>query len=165
MLLNTIPLDQLSSIASEICASASYVSAITSARPYSSLDELLVHSAQEIRQMPKDMLMMALEGHPRIGALRDLGEREREEQKGVLAEDDSVKRGLKHGNETYEKKFGFVFLVFATGKTGSEMLEIMNRRLHNDLETEIREAREELLKISDLRWRKSVAQLGGTPQD
>jgi len=47
---------------------------------------------------------------------------------------------LAAGNELYEQRFGFTYIVCATGKSADEMLAILNRRLASDRETELREA-------------------------
>ena len=65
-------------------------------------------------------------------------------------------RALADGNRAYEEKFGFVYLVCATGKSADEMLAILQARLQNDRDTEIRNAAEEQRKITELRLEKLV---------
>src|SRR5881397_1573358 len=64
---------------------------------------------------------------------------------------------LAQGNVTYEERFGHVFLISATGKTGDEMLGALRGRLSNDPATELRVAAEEQAKITRLRLDKLVA--------
>ena len=66
-----------------------------------------------------------------------------QEQKSVAAEQDDVKLSLAEGNRAYEKKFGFIFIVCAAGKSAPEILEILERRLQNVKETELKDAAEE----------------------
>ena len=61
---------------------------------------------------------------------------------------------LKWGNREYEQKFGRIFIVCATGKSASEILEILRRRLHNDETTELREASEEQRQIMHIRLKQ-----------
>ena len=65
-------------------------------------------------------------------------------------------RALEVGNHAYEEKFGYVFLICATGKSADEMLANLNARLPNDRETELRNAAEEHRKITLLRLEKLV---------
>jgi OHCU decarboxylase len=60
-------------------------------------------------------------------------------------------------NETYEKKFGYIFIVCATGKSSEEMLRILRARLLHDKDEELRIAAAEQAKITELRLRKLLA--------
>jgi 2-oxo-4-hydroxy-4-carboxy-5-ureidoimidazoline decarboxylase len=64
---------------------------------------------------------------------------------------------LKRSNREYEQKFGRIFIVCATGKSASEILEILKSRLQNDEATELRRAAEEQRKIMNLRLKKWIA--------
>lgn len=68
--------------------------------------------------------------------------------------DADAKMALKNSNREYEQRFGRVFIVSATGKSAPEILEILRRRLQNDAETELREAAEQQLQITQIRLRK-----------
>jgi len=103
----------------------------------------------------------AFRSHPRIGvrkAPEAATERSaawsREEQDGVEAEDEKTLRELERGNAEYEARFGRIFLICATGKSAVEILEILNRRMNNDAETELPEAAEQQRQITQLRLRK-----------
>ena len=61
---------------------------------------------------------------------------------------------LATGNLRYEELFGFTYVVCATGKTAEEMLEILQRRLASDRQTELREATEQQRQITQIRLRK-----------
>jgi 2-oxo-4-hydroxy-4-carboxy-5-ureidoimidazoline decarboxylase len=58
---------------------------------------------------------------------------------------------LEQANRDYEARFGYIFIVCATGKTGGEMLDALERRLGNDPETECQIAANEQIKITRLR--------------
>ena len=82
----------------------------------------------------------------------------REEQAGV--EDDAVLAlALVEGNRAYEERFGHVFLICASGRSGLEMLGDLRERLGNDVETERDVVRRELAKIVDLRLAKLAEEL------
>ena len=76
------------------------------------------------------------------------------EQSGVNEASDTILNELANRNEEYEKKFGFIFIVCATGKSASEMLELLNKRLPNTPDTEIKIAAREQNKITHLRINK-----------
>ena len=105
--------------------------------------------------------------HPRIGDVAVLRERfastavwARGEQAGVAAADERTLAALAEGNRAYEARFGYVFIVCATGLKADQMLAMLNARLSNDAETEMRIAAEEQMKITRLRLEKL---LDGTP--
>jgi 2-oxo-4-hydroxy-4-carboxy-5-ureidoimidazoline decarboxylase len=106
----------------------------------------------------------AFRSHPRIGeshAERDAPAQSsawsaQEQQKAATA-DEAVKMALKWGNREYRQKFGRIFIVCATGKSASEILEILRRRLHNDEATELQQAVEEQRQIMHIRLRKWIA--------
>ena len=81
---------------------------------------------------------------------------EQEQQKAATAEE-AIKTALKWGNREYEQKFGRIFIVCATGKSASEILEILRRRLHNDDATELQQAAEEQRQIMHIRLKKWIA--------
>ncbi|HLL99808.1 MAG TPA: 2-oxo-4-hydroxy-4-carboxy-5-ureidoimidazoline decarboxylase, partial [Pyrinomonadaceae bacterium] len=78
----------------------------------------------------------------------------RGEQSGAHAAADSVLEALAEANRLYEEKFGYIFIVCATGKSATEMLEICRRRLNNNAAAELGIAAEEQRKITEIRLRK-----------
>ena len=76
------------------------------------------------------------------------------EQSGAAAASDEVRRALAEGNVAYEKRFGHVFLICASGLSGQEMLTKLRARLGNDQDAERAVVRAELLKITRLRMTK-----------
>ncbi len=84
-------------------------------------------------------------GSPRpITCLRANRRRSRDATEDVLT-------ALADANQAYVDRFGFIFIVCATGKTANEMLELLRERLPNDRDTELRIAAEEQAKITELR--------------
>lgn len=99
--------------------------------------------------------------HPRIGDREALKKKFAEtrhlasrEQSGVDAASDDVLEALAQGNREYERTFGYIFIVCATGLTADEMLVKLQARLANDPVTELRIAAQEQSKIANLRLRK-----------
>lgn len=105
--------------------------------------------------------MEAFAQHPKIGDIKSLKERfattshlAGKEQAGVNEATDEVIMHLSKANELYETKFGFIFIVFATGKTAPEMLRILYDRIVNTHEEELVIAKGEQLKITIQRFKK-----------
>jgi 2-oxo-4-hydroxy-4-carboxy-5-ureidoimidazoline decarboxylase len=96
-------------------------------------------------------LEQALAGHPRIGEGRHADDRSRREQAGVLGADAAVIQALAEGNEEYERRFGHIYLVCATGRSAADLLVLLRQRLGNDPGTEWGVVRSELGKINRIR--------------
>jgi 2-oxo-4-hydroxy-4-carboxy-5-ureidoimidazoline decarboxylase len=97
----------------------------------------------------------AFSHHPRIGQ-KTSEAWANEEQSGTRAASSGVLGELAKGNEEYTNKFGYVFLVCATGKTADEMLALLRARLGNSMDDELKIAAEEQGKITQLRLEKLI---------
>ena len=137
----------------ECCGSSRWVSEIIKRRPFRSR-KALFNAADEIWKSldPSDWLD-AFAHHPRIGepTTNSIAARE---QSGVKGADDDVRAQLAQINREYEKRFGYIYIVCATGKSAEEMLAIARNRLNNDPSTELTVAAEEQRKITQLRLAK-----------
>lgn len=130
-------------------------------RPFGSLETLLaVAKAVWFSLTPADW-QEAFADHPRIGDREALKKRFTEtrhlasrEQSGVDTAGHDVLEALAAGNERYEKKYGYIFIVCATGLSAEEMLERLDARLDNDPWTELRLAADEQAKITEIRLRR-----------
>lgn len=98
----------------------------------------------------------AFAAHPRIGEQSD-SQWSRQEQSGAAQAEEAVRAELAALNQRYYAKFGYIYIVCATGKTAPEMLAILKRRLGNDPAGEIREAAEQQRRITRLRLRKLLS--------
>jgi len=103
----------------------------------------------------------AFSHHPKIGDVGSLKKKFAStsdwaagEQSGVNSASDEVLADLKNSNDAYEKKFGYIFIVCATGKSAEEMLDLLKKRLINNPAFEGRIAAEEQNKITHLRLDK-----------
>ena len=110
---------------------------------------------------PADWLE-AFAAHPKIGAAR-AGEPGRtgwsdQEQAGVAGAAEETRRRLADANRDYEARFGYIFIVCATGKTADEMLSLLGARLRHDADAELRVAAEEQRTITRLRLNKLIEQ-------
>ena len=134
---------------------------MTAGRPYADGASLLDAADAVFARMPREAWLEAFACHPKIGDLESLrmkfaGNKEWSagEQSGVNDADDAVLRRLAEGNAAYERAFGYLFIVCATGKTAAEMLAILESRLGNDEDTELGVASGEQRKITLLRLSK-----------
>ncbi|MGW4846003.1 2-oxo-4-hydroxy-4-carboxy-5-ureidoimidazoline decarboxylase [Nocardia brasiliensis] len=134
------------------CSSPQWARALAAARPYSSVGAVLDTADTVLAGLPEAEIDRALAGHPRIGE-RPHSAASAREQAGVAGAPDEVHTALAAGNRAYEQRFGYRYLVCASGRTGSELLALLQDRLHNDVETERRVMRTELAKINRLRLR------------
>lgn len=143
------------------CGSRGWAAGMAGRRPLGDEAALLAAADEVWRGLAVKDWMEAFASHPRIGerkapqsATVQSAAWSAQEQRDAAAADDAVKAALAAGNAEYERRFGRVFLLCATGKSASEILEILGRRLRNDAAVELTEAAEEQRKITAIRLRK-----------
>jgi 2-oxo-4-hydroxy-4-carboxy-5-ureidoimidazoline decarboxylase len=133
------------------CASRRFAAGVADGRPYASADAVEAAVRDVFSSLTWDDVLEAMDGHPRIGARA--GGASAVEQAGV---GDAARAAFASANAEYEARFGFVFLICASGMSGARMLAALRERLKNDLDSERRVATAELLAITVLRARKAV---------
>ena len=126
------------------------------AAPFRDVDALLDQADRVLAELPDAEIDAALDGHPRIGGPVDDASSARE-QAGVATAGDDIRAELAARNRDYEDKFGYVYLVCASGRTAEELLAILTERLENDPDTERRVMRSELNKINRLRLQRLLS--------
>ena len=126
-------------------------------RPFASIDELQKAAEEEWFKLAYHDWLEAFSHHPRIGERVKAGSQESREQAGVAGAKDNTLLNLESLNRLYEEKFGFVFLIFASGKSADEMLDALRVRLQNRREVELRNAANEQAKITRLRLEKLLS--------
>jgi len=159
--LNNLPAEQANSTFISCCAAERWAGKMVDGRPYASVDELLQKADEYWWTMAEPDFLQAFTAHPKIGDVDSLRARyantkaiAANEQSGANSAPEEVLQALSAGNTEYENKFGFIFIVFATGKSAAQMLELLNQRLPNTREQEIRNAAENQMMITDLRIKK-----------
>lgn len=140
-----------------VCSSTIWARRVLAGAPFASVDALLDRADRALAELPDGEIDAALDGHPRIGAKADNASSAREQAKVTSAGDD-VKAALAARNLEYDAKFGYVYLVCASGRSAEELLAILEDRLHNDPETERRVMRSELGKINRLRLERLLSE-------
>lgn len=148
---------------SQCCGAQAWVQKMLAARPFSSREDLFAKADEAWFSCKKEDWLEAFTHHPRIGDVESLKKKFAStaawasgEQGAVKQADESVLQELKANNDKYFDKFGFIFIVFATGKSAEEMLAILKERLENDPVEEILRATLEQQKITRLRLNKLV---------
>ncbi len=142
------------------CGATRWALAMVALRPIGGIVELSEAADRVWATMNESDWMEAFAGHPRIGerkpahAVEKSAEWAHQEQSLAATAEDNVLAELAEGNALYEERFGFTYIVSATGKSAEEMLEIMNRRLANNREGELREAAEQQRQITQIRLGK-----------
>lgn len=132
------------------CAAPRWAAAVAEDAPYVDTASLLDRSDQVWRGLGREDWLAAFAAHPRIGE-RSGGAWSRGEQAGTEGARADVMQALFDGNRAYEERFGHIYIVCATGKSGDEMLADLMRRMHNDPDVELVVAAEEQRKITRLR--------------
>ena len=140
------------------CGSARWVDRMLARRPFGSRIGLLTAAREEWNALePRDWLE-AFGHHPKIGDRASLAERfpamyelSQKEQAGVTGASNAVLDALADGNRAYEDRFGYIFIVCATGKSAEAMLALLRERLSNQPDAELRIAAGEQAKITALR--------------
>ena len=140
------------------CASRRWAAAVVAGRPYGSAEDLFTAAGAAMRELEWPDVEEALNAHPRIGDRPAGTDRasawSRGEQSGV---GDADRASFAEGNAAYERRFGHVFLICASGRGPGELLADLRERLTNDPETERSVVHRELAEITELRLRKLLA--------
>lgn len=159
--LNTLPDEEATAAFLRCCGATRWVRQMTDRRPFADADALFAAADEIGAGLSRDDWLEAFAHHPRIGDLESLRTRFADtafwaagEQAGTATASEAVLRALAEGNRAYEERFGYIFIVCATGKSAGEMLNLLRARLPNDPAAELSVAAEEQRKITCLRLEK-----------
>jgi 2-oxo-4-hydroxy-4-carboxy-5-ureidoimidazoline decarboxylase len=140
------------------CAASRWAVGMTGRRPFASAQELLDAAGRIWQSLSPADWLEAFAAHPKIGDLEEFRKKfgktaswPASEQAGVSGAAEATLLALAEGNRQYEAKFGYIFIVCASGKTAEEMLALLRERLGNDPAEELRIAAAEQDKIMRLR--------------
>lgn len=143
------------------CGSSWWCEQMAEARPFVDGDAVKHTADHQFDGMSREAWLEAFASHPKIGDVNSLRMRfagnkqwSSDEQAGVRDTDERVLEELAAGNEAYEAKFGYIFIVCASGLSAEEMLSRLQARLHNNDSTELSIAAGEQRKITHLRLGK-----------
>jgi 2-oxo-4-hydroxy-4-carboxy-5-ureidoimidazoline decarboxylase len=137
------------------CESKRLAQLIAAGRPYHNAAALNAAMDTAFEALNWEDILEAMNAHPRIG--ERTGGISAAEQAGATAAGAAVRRALAAGNEAYERRFGHVFLICASGLSGEEMLTRLQLRLENSQSAERAVVRHELRNITRLRMTKLLS--------
>jgi OHCU decarboxylase len=142
------------------CASRRWAGGMVAQRPMLNVAALSESADHIWAEMGEADWLEAFAAHPRIGERKAASASAKsvawseKEQAGASNASEDVLREIAEGNARYEHRFGFTYIVCATGKSAEEMLTILRRRLCNDRVAELREAAEQQRQIMQIRLGK-----------
>ncbi|MFJ8509447.1 2-oxo-4-hydroxy-4-carboxy-5-ureidoimidazoline decarboxylase [Streptomyces avermitilis] len=140
----------------EACASTTWARRLTAARPYATADDLYTASDAAMAELTAADLAQAMAGHPPIGRPKPGDPASAREQRGMAGASEELKAEMLELNLAYQEKFGHVFLICATGRTGEQMRDAVKERIGNAPEQEREIVRAELGKINRIRLARLV---------
>jgi OHCU decarboxylase len=142
------------------CGARCWASAMVALRPIGSVAELSEAADRLWTTMKEPDWLEAFACHPRIGerkaarAVAKSAAWSKQEQSAAASAAESILAEIADGNAEYEKRFGFTYIVCATGKGAAEMLAILKCRLASNRDAELREAAEQQRQITQIRLGK-----------
>jgi allantoicase len=143
------------------CGSSRWVDGMARGRPFGGPEALFEAAERAADALAREDWLEAFAAHPRIGSRKDVAVQgaatrgwTEQEQAGMSAAEAEVKAAIAAGNEEYERRFGHIYIVCATGRSAREMLEILRARLANDAAAELAVASGEQRKITRIRLEK-----------
>ncbi|MCX4978779.1 MULTISPECIES: 2-oxo-4-hydroxy-4-carboxy-5-ureidoimidazoline decarboxylase [unclassified Streptomyces] len=142
----------------EACASSAWGRGLLARRPFESLADLLAASDAVMAELTTADLAEAMAGHPPIGRPKPGDPTSSREQRGMAGASEELKEEMLELNLAYQERFGHVFLICATGRTGEQMRDAVKERIGNSPEQEREIVRAELGKINRIRLANLVQQ-------
>jgi 2-oxo-4-hydroxy-4-carboxy-5-ureidoimidazoline decarboxylase len=143
------------------CGSHRWVEAMIAARPFKTAERAREQADRIWNGLSREDWLEAFDHHPRIGGTNAAVAQNAsgaalssQEQSRVTSAAQQTRDALARVNAEYERRFGYIYIVCASGKSAEELLAIAHRRLDNDPQTELRVAAEEQRRIMQLRLAK-----------
>ena len=159
--LNSLTADEAMKELLQCCGSKRWASEMATSRPFQNGETLIAKASDVWWSLDRSDWLEAFRSHPKIGEKKAAGKVSAQahqwsgqEQAGVANTAQETADALASLNHTYEQKFGFIFIICATGKTGEEMLAALRERLLHEPELELPIAAAEQSRITELRLKK-----------
>jgi OHCU decarboxylase len=159
--LNSLTADEAARELLQCCGSKRWAKEVANARPYATLETLFTKAHDIWWSLDPSDWLEAFRSHPKIGEKKAADKVSAQsqqwsgqEQSGLTDASQDTVASLAALNEDYEQKFGYIFIICATGKTSAEMLSALRERLQHDPESELPIAATEQGKITELRLKK-----------
>ena len=159
--LNSLPPVEAEKELLQCCGSTRWAQQMAAARPYRTLENLTATANELWWSLDRNDWLEAFRSHPKIGEKKaadpvstQASQWSGQEQAGVATASQETVDSLATLNRAYEEKFGFIFIICATGKTSAEMMSSLRERLEHDPVDELPIAAAEQSKITALRLNK-----------
>lgn len=160
--LNSLSAAEARAALTRCCGVGAWVEGMLSRRPFESSQALLLAAEQVFALLSPEQKLEAFAHHPEIGLspselrarFQSTASLSAHEQAGVRGADEGTLRRLRDANLAYRARFGYVFIVCASGKSAAEMLALLETRLLNEPQAELELAASELGKITRFRLEK-----------
>ena len=151
--LHSLSWEEASANLFQCCGSTKWAHRMANQRPFQDLQALLETADRIWWDLGREDWLEAFSRHPKIGE-KTTSRWSEEEQSGARGASRETLEALLEANRAYEAKFGYIFIVCASGKSSEEMLALLRERLQHDPDAEIRVAAEEQRRITRLRLEK-----------
>ena len=160
--LNAKSTEELEGTFLRCCGSTLWAKQMANSAPFSSRNDLHLTAIGIWKTLGREDYLEAFKAHPQIGASVDELRKKFQqtsdwssgEQSGIQSASEETIQALKVANAQYLDRFGYIFIVCATGKSAEEMLAIVQARLRNNPEEELQIAAKEQQKITTIRLEK-----------
>ena len=136
------------------CGSSRWAKQMTARRPFSNVEAIHTAARDIWWSLDKSDWLEAFACHPRIGETKPVSSWSSQEQKGMVTATAGTADAIAIMNREYQKRFGYIFIVRASGKSAAEMRDLLEQRLKNDPQEELHIAAAEQMKITHLRLDK-----------
>jgi 2-oxo-4-hydroxy-4-carboxy-5-ureidoimidazoline decarboxylase len=163
--LNGMPAAQAEAELLKCCGSRKWARRVVDQRPFEDVNDLLTNADSIWWSLEGGDWLEAFNHHPRIGEKKAAAQQSAaarawsaQEQSQATAAAPEILRTLEHANRDYERQFGYIFIVCASGKSSEEILTLLLERMTNSPESELRVAAGEQAKITQLRLKKLLEQ-------
>ena len=159
--LNSLTISDANEQFETCCGAANWVEKMNQNRPFQNKDDLYQKAESIWYSLSSKDWLEAFTHHPKIGNIDSFRKKfhntksiSKDEQSGINDAAESTLKDLAESNQLYQDKFGFIFIICATGKSADEMLALIKIRLNNNANAEMLNAAEEQNKITQLRLEK-----------
>jgi OHCU decarboxylase len=156
---NLLPSTKAEAVLLDCCGCARWAANVSAQRPFAEARSLFEAADSHWRSLGREDWLEAFSHHPQIGEKPSIGSESNRrwaegEQVGARAATEDVKTRMARGNRSYYDKYGYIYIVCATGKSAEEMLALLEHRLQNDPARELPIAAEQQRQITGLRLEK-----------
>ena len=153
--INNLTADDLRVRLQSCCHCSAWAERVVVSAPFSTAGKLMECCATEWLRATEEEILEAFSGHPQIGDMNALRNKYAStasaEQGQVTNADETVLLALREQNQVYLEKFGFIFIICATGKSASQMLALLKARINNSPDEELANGAREQGEIMNLR--------------